>query len=114
VFEGDGVRGALRVGFRRLARGPARTIVLGLAGTASLVVVLAVTGLAVGATWNALGGVLSIGEMSAVTILLLLLFVALFAGGLVLLGLVCAWRAAIWTMDVGGTFGGGSGTRTGD
>jgi hypothetical protein len=114
VLDGVGVRSALREGFRRLAREPARMIALGLAGTASLVVVLAVTGLAVGATWNALGAALSIGDTSPATTVLLLLFVALFAGGLVLLGLVCAWRAAIWTMDVGGTFGGGSGTRTGD
>jgi len=114
VLRGDGVAGALRAGLRRLLREPARLIVLGLAGTASLVVVLAVTGLAVSATWNALGDALSIGNASPASALLLLLFVALFSGGLVLLGLVCAWRAAIWTIDMGGTFGGGSGSRSGD
>jgi hypothetical protein len=114
VLGGDGVRGALRAAIARLAREPARMIVLGLAGTASLMIVLAVTGIAVGATWNALGAALSIGDASPATTLLLLLFVALFSGGLVLLGLVCAWRAAIWTLDMGGTFGGGSATRTGD
>jgi hypothetical protein len=114
VLDGHGVRGALRAAIARLAREPARMIVLGLAGTASLMIVLAVTGIAVGATWNALGAALSIGDASPATTLLLLLFVALFSGGLVLLGLVCAWRAAIWTLDMGGTFGGGSATRTGD
>jgi hypothetical protein len=114
VLRGDGFRGALRAGLRRFVREPARMIVLGLAATASLVIVLAVTGLAVGATWNALGAALSIGDASPATTLLVLLFVALFSGGLVLLGLVSAWRAAIWTIDMGGTFGGGSATRSGD
>jgi hypothetical protein len=114
VLRGDGSRGALRAGVRRFVREPARMIVLGVASTASLVIVLAVTGLAVGATWNALGAALSIGDLSPATTLLLLVFVALFSGGLVLLGLVCAWRAAIWTVDMGGTFGGGSATRSGD
>jgi hypothetical protein len=114
VLQADGVGGALRGGLRRLIREPVRMIVLGLAGTLSLLVVLLVTGLAVGATWNALGDALSIGGASPATALLVLLFVALFSGGLVLLGLVCAWRAALWTLDVGGTFGGGSGSQSGD
>jgi hypothetical protein len=114
VLRGDGTRRALRAAIRRLVREPARMIVLGLASTASLMIVLAVAGLAVGATWNALGAALSIGDVAPATTLLLLLFVALFGGGLVLLGLVCAWRAAIWTIDMGGTFGGGSTTRSGD
>jgi hypothetical protein len=114
VLHGDGVGGALRAGLRRLRREPIRMIFLGLAGTASLGVVLAITGLAAGATWNALGDALSIGDASPATALLVLLFMALFSGGLVLLSLVSAWRAAIWTLDMGGTFGGGSGTRSGD
>jgi len=114
VLGGDRAPTALRMGFGRLRRDPARMIALGLVSSAALVVVLATTGLAAGAAWNALGAALSIGDPSAATILLLLLFVGLFIGGLVLIGLTCAWRAAIWTMDVGGTFGGGSGTRSGD
>lgn len=89
-------------------------LTLGITETAALVVVLATTGLAAGATWNALGAALSVGDASMATTLLLLVFVGLFGGGLVLIGLVCAWRAAIWTMVVGGTFGGGNGTRSGD
>jgi hypothetical protein len=114
VLDGDGARAALRAGLRKLRREPGRMIALGLVSSAGLLVVLAVTGLAAGATWNALGAALSIGDSSAATTVLLLLFVALFCGGLVLLGLVCAWRAAIWTIEMGGTFGGGSGTRSGD
>jgi hypothetical protein len=32
--------------------------------------------------------------------------VAVLAGQLLLLSLVTAWRAAVWTVEVGGTFGG--------
>ena len=114
VLDGYGVRAALWAGLRKLRRQPGRMITLGLASFLGLLAVLALTGLAASATWNALGAALSIGDSLAATTLLLLLFVALFSGGLVLLGLVCAWRAAIWTIAVAGTFGGGSGTRSGD
>jgi hypothetical protein len=114
VLGGDGGRAALRAGVGRVREDPARVLTLGITGTAALVVVLATTGLAAGATWNALGAALSAGDASMATTLLLLVFVGLFGGGLVLIGLVCAWRAAIWTMVVGGTFGGGNDTRSGD
>lgn len=114
VLHDDNGRKAFRAALRRLRDDPARLLAMGLAGTAILVVVLTTTGLAAGATWNALGAAMSIGDASPATTLLLLVFVGLFIGGLVLIGLTCAWRAAIWTMVVGGTFGGGSGTRSGD
>lgn len=114
VLAGDGARAALRAAIGRVRADPARMLTLGIAGTAALVVVLATTGLAAGATWNALGAALSIGDASTATTVLLLVFVGLFGGGLVLIGLVCAWRAAIWTMVMGGTFGGGNDSRSGD
>jgi hypothetical protein len=114
VLGGEGARTALRHALRRLRHRPARTLGFGLATTLVLAVVLAVTGLAAGATWGALGAALSIGDASFGTTLLLVGFVALFAGGLVLISLTSAWRAAVWTLDVGGTFGGVDGTRTGD
>jgi hypothetical protein len=114
VLEGERARPALRFAIRRLRRRPVRTLGFGLATTLVLAVVLAVTGLAAGATWGALGAALSIGDASFATTLLLVGFVALFVGGLVLIALTSAWRAAVWTLDVGGTFGGVDGTRTGD
>jgi hypothetical protein len=114
VLRGDGIRAALLHGLRRLRRHSARIIGLGVATSAALVLVLGTTGLAAGAAWNALGAALSIGDPSITTTLLLLVFVGLFVGGLVLLGLICAWRAAVWTVDMGGTFGVGDGTRSGD
>ena len=114
VLAGDGALAALRAAIGRVREDPARMLTLGIAGTAALVIVLATTGLAAGATWNALGAALSIGDASTATTVLVLVFVGLFGGGLVLIGLVSAWRAAIWTMVMGGTFGGGNDTRSGD
>jgi hypothetical protein len=114
VLQGDGARAALTGAVRRLRQRPVRTIGFGLATTLVLAVVLAVTGLAAGATWGALGAALSIGDASLATTLILVGFVALFVGGLVLISLTSAWRAAVWTLDVDGTFGGVDGTRSGD
>jgi hypothetical protein len=114
VLVGEGGRAALRFAIRRLRHLPVRTLGLGLATALVLAVVLVVTGLAAGATWGALGAALSIGDASLSTTLLLVGFVALFMGGLVLIALTSAWRAAVWTLDVGGTFGGVDGTRSGD
>lgn len=114
VMVGEGARPALRFAVGRLRHRLMRTLGFGLAATLVLVVVLAVTGLAAGAIWGALGAALSIGDASFTTTLLLVGFVALFVGGLVLISLTSAWRAAVWTLDVGGTFGGVDGTRTGD
>lgn len=114
VLAGSGVLEAVRFALGRVRRQPGRMLALGLVASAALVIVLGTTGLAAGATWNALGIELAIGDPSPLTTLLLLLFVGLFVGGLVLVGLTCAWRTAVWTIEVGGTFGGGSSTRSGD
>jgi hypothetical protein len=122
VLAGDGVRAALAGAIGRLRARPARSIGLAAVSAVILVVVLVITGIATGTAWDALRGALAEGDASIATSLILVLFVALFAGGLVLMGLVSAWRSALWTVDVlgaggaglDGTFGGGSGTRTGD
>ena len=114
VFARPGVREAAGLALGRVRRRPVRMLALGLTTSAVLVIVLGTTGLAAGATWNALGAELAIGDPSPVATVLLLLFVGLFVGGLVLIGLACAWRNAVWTVEVGGTFGGGGATRSGD
>jgi hypothetical protein len=114
VSARSGVREAVGFAIGRVRRRPVRMLTLGVATSAALVIVLGTTGLAAGATWNALGIELAIGDPSPLTTLLLLLFVGLFVGGLVLIGLTCAWRNAVWTVEVGGTFGGGADTRSGD
>ena len=112
VLEGSGPIASLRAGERLLRTRPWRSLALALITNAVVVVVLLTTGLAASATWDALGTALGLGEASALTTLLLIAFVGLFIGGLVLTSLACAWRAAVWTLDQGGTFGGVDGTRS--
>lgn len=118
----DRVGSALRDGIGRLRARPARSIGLAALSAVILLAVLVITGIASGTAWDSVRGALAEGDASIATSLILVLFVALFAGGLVLIGLVSAWRSALWTVDVlgaggsglDGTFGGGAGTRTGD
>ena len=73
-------------------------------------------------TWSGLRGTLAAGDPSLGAWVALVLFVGMFAGGLVLIGLTTAWRVAIWTVDAAtpvreganGTFGGVTATRSGD
>jgi hypothetical protein len=86
--------------------------------TLVLVVVIAVAGLAAGAALDQVRSGFASGDASVVTTAVLVVFVALFAGGLVLVALASAWRIAIWTVDTvpagDGTFGGVGETRSGD
>jgi hypothetical protein len=47
-------------------------------------------------------------------IILVVAFVGLFLGGLTLVSVVSAWRNAIWTLEVAGTFGAMFDRREGD
>ena len=114
VLAGQRAWPALRAGEQRLRTHVGRMLAIAIATNAALLAVVLVTGLAATATWGALGASLALTDPPLLTTLLLVAFVALFLGGLVLLGLVCAWRAAVWTLDVGGTFGGGTRTRSSD
>ena len=114
VLEGQPAWPALRAGEQRLRTHVGRMVAIAIATNGALLGVVLVTGLAATATWGALGASLAVTDPPLVSTLLLVAFVALFLGGLVLLGLACAWRAAVWTLDVGGTFGGGPRTRSSD
>lgn len=105
VLAGTGVRGALRWATHRLARRPLRISALSLGPLVPLAVILGIAGMAGSATWDALRAALSVGGDRLVALVLLLLLVAMFTGGLLLIGVASAWRAAIWTVDVAGTFG---------
>lgn len=114
VLLDEGVPSALRGALRRFVRHPARTLAVATLSTAVLGGVLAMTGIAGGATLGALRVALAFGDPSWLSIALVVVFITLFGGGLVLVGLVAAWRSAIWTVDPAGTFGGVAGTRPGD
>jgi hypothetical protein len=118
VLGGETARTALRAASARFLRSPVRPSLLALLPTIVLVGVVALTGIAAGTALDAVRSAFALDDVSAGTAVLLVAFVALFAGGIVLIALTTAWRAAIWTLDAAaqgsGTFGGGGGTRTGD
>jgi hypothetical protein len=89
-----------------LVRHPLHVVVLAAIPLVALLVVLLGVGLAGSATWDALRAALSFGNDRLAASVILLVLVALFAGGLLLIGVISAWRAAIWTVELAGTFGG--------
>lgn len=109
ILLGERARDALRRATGRFTRAPRRCLLL--AGISSLVlaVVVGLSGVAVGTAWDGLRSAFARGDTSVGTVALLVVFVALFAGGLVLIGLTTAWRSAIWTLEgtaeADGTFG---------
>ena len=105
VLAGDGAWSALAWALSCLARRPARNLALSVVPLVPLVVVLVIVGTAGSATWDALRAALSIGGDRLIALVLLAALVALFAGGLLLIGVASAVRAAVWTVDVAGTFG---------
>ena len=106
VLLGERVPSALGRATMRLVRNPLRCGVLAAVPLVVLLLVLVAVGLAGSATWDALRASLSFGTEGVVALALVAMLVALFAGGLVLVAVISAWRAAVWTVDWAGTFGG--------
>jgi hypothetical protein len=105
ILAGEGARRSLRWAIRRLARRPVRNLALSVLPLVPLTVVLVIVGMAGSATWDGLRAALSFGGDRLIALVLLVVLVVLFAGGLLLIGVASAWRAAVWTVDVVGTFG---------
>ena len=105
VLLGEPVPTAFVRGVVRVLRHPLRCVALAAVPLVPLVVVVFAVGFATSATWNALRAGLSFGNSPVLSLVLLLALVALFVGGMLLIGAASAWRAAVWTVDVAGTFG---------
>ena len=122
ILFADSMRGALAWAVDRLMHAPARPITFAVISGAVLLAVLGTTGFATSLTWSGLRGALAAGDPSLGAWAALVLFVGMFAGSLVLIGLTSAWRMALWTVyaasfvrnGADGTFGGVTGTRSGD
>jgi hypothetical protein len=98
-------------------RHPLATLVRFWLPTLTLLVVLAPSTIAAASVWSAVGSVLGDGSDAIRVLAAVVLFVTIWTVGLVLTAIVCAWRAAVWTMaDVleRRTFGGSSDSRPGD
>ena len=114
VLAGEGVMAALGGSVRQIVRSPLRAIVAFVVPLAVLVAVLVPSTAASVVGWDNVratiandAGPVAVGAWIAI-------FVGLWAGGLVLIGMACAWRSAIWTLEVARTFGGVPNGRPGD
>jgi len=115
IVLGDaGVLRALGGSIRGAIRHPVRVLVGSLVPTAALVVVLIVLVVAAGPLWQAVRSALGDRGPDLLAPFVVAVAVALWLAGLVLIGLVCAWRGAVWTVQVAGTFGGVTSTRPGE
>jgi hypothetical protein len=117
TLAGDPVVAALRHAVVTSVRHPVAALARFWLPTAALVVVLAPSALAAASAWAAVGAVLAERVDPFAVGTAVVLFVVLWVIGLFLAAVVCAWRAAVWTVAevLGqGTFGGSSGSRPGD
>lgn len=116
VLGGLGVGAAVRHASAAAFRHPGASLSRFWLPTFLLLLVLIPSALAAGASWQAAGTALDEDADPLRLLVTVVLFVGLWAVGLVLLAVVCAWRAAVWTIaDVArqGTFGGSTHRRPG-
>lgn len=107
VLSGAGAGAALLGALGQVARHPVRTTVAFVAPTLLLIAVLVPSAAAAAVAWDATRATLAGAGASPVEGALFVgLLAALFVGGLALAGMAAAWRAAVWTVDAAGTFGG--------
>ena len=117
ALEGDGIIAGLRVAVRTCVRRPLVSVVRFWLPTLVLVAVIVPSALAAASSWVAVGTVLRDGSDALQVLVAVLGFVTIWIVGLVLGAIVCAWRAAVWTVaDLleRRTFGGSSDRRPGD
>lgn len=99
VLLGASWAGSLRSAVVECLRRPIQVFVLFLVPALALLVVLLPTAAATSSTWERAR--VAIGEPVGALegVLTVCAFVGLWLGGLVLVSMVCAWRAAAWTLD---------------
>ena len=105
---------ALRVAVVELVRHPLTVLGAAVLPLLVLVAVLVPSAVATSAAWGALRTTLTDDAAMLAQLGLVVLLVVLWLGGLVLAGLVGAWRGAVWTVLVARTFGGVPATRPGE
>ena len=111
--DGVGSLHGLRVALVRVVRHPIRTLALAIVPLAALVAVVGLSALASSLGCGAVRTVLAEAEPSLLRIATIAVFIGLWTGGLVLIAVISGWRAAVWTVEAGGTFGGGTTSREG-
>ncbi len=117
TLTGAGVVAGLRSAIVTSVRQPLSALVRFWLPTAVLLLVLLPTGLATSSAWEAATEVIGRRADPIAVAITVVLFVMLWIIGLLLVGVVCAWRAAVWTIaEVAreGTFGVSPDRRPGD
>jgi len=99
VLVGASVGGSLRAALAECVRRPAQTVILFLVPAAALLAVIVPTAAATASTWDRVRVAIADSVGAAEGIATLCVFVGLWLGGLILVSMVCAWRAAVWTLD---------------
>lgn len=99
VLIGSSVGGGLRAALAECIRRPLQSLVLFVVPLTALLAVLLPTAAATTSTWDRTRVAIaeSVGALEGIATVCL--FVGLWLGGLVLVSMVCAWRAAAWTLD---------------
>jgi hypothetical protein len=117
TFAGDGVAPALRSSVVTCVRHPLVTLTRFWLPTIVLLAILIPYAAGAGSAWSAVDAVLDGSSDLPMIGPTVVLFVVLWLVGLVLIAVVSAWRAAVWTvaeMAREGTFGGSRDRQTGD
>jgi hypothetical protein len=117
TLAGEGVVAGLRSALAITVRRPLTALVRFWLPTAALLLVLLPTGLAAGSGWEAATDAIGRRQEPIAVALAVVAFVGSWVVGLLLVGVVCAWRAAAWTVaEVAreGTFGVSPDRRPGD
>ncbi len=117
ALDGASIAGGLVGAVTQAVRHPLGTLALFAVPAAALLLVLIPAGGAASVAWAGLRAAL-VDRNVFLAAVMLIVFVALWAGGLALTGVVAAWRQAAWTVDATRrghrTFGGSASRRPGD
>ncbi len=117
VLDGDGVGRALAGAIRTGLRHPVATLARFWGPALVLLAVLVPFAFAAETAWTAAANVLDGADDPLSAFIAVVVLVLLWTVGLLLLSVVCAWRAAVWTVAEvtrEGTFGGSTDSRPGD
>ncbi|MEO6206906.1 MAG: hypothetical protein ABIP77_02980 [Candidatus Limnocylindrales bacterium] len=114
VLAGDGVIASLGASVGQIVRSPLRAVVAFVMPLAVLIAVLVPSTAASVAGLETVRASIANDAGPVAIAAWIALFVGLWAGGLVLVGMACAWRSAIWTMEAARTFGAVRNGRPGD
>jgi hypothetical protein len=98
VLSGDGVVRSLRIAVATSVRHPLVSLARFWIPTVALVAVLVPSVLAARAAWRAIAAALRDPSDPRAILTTVLVLVVLWATGLLLCSVVCAWRSAVWTV----------------